>query len=301
MGYLSVIVLIPPSRPSFSARPRAGWTRFWRAITNPQAVAALKLTLGVSLAVVAINAVAGTTIAWVLVRDRFRAKSFVNALIDLPFALPTIVAGLTLLALYGTERALGVNIAYTRTAIVFALLFVTLPFVVRTVQPVLLELDAEMEEAARSLGAGLLGVFAGSLPEPAARDSLGYRAGFRPRRGRVRRRRPDLREPALPHRGRVGLHLRPDRERQRHRGRGCLGRAAHDLARRALRDRRPSPLGHEARRPMARVALRPSPRSPIWPRSSQHRSRSSSGARSSRTSTRRGRPRRRRRRCTRSG
>ena len=158
MGYLSVIVLIPLAAVVLRST-EGGLDAFWRAITNPQAVAALKLTLGVSLAVVAINAVAGTTIAWVLVRDRFRAKSFVNALIDLPFALPTIVAGLTLLALYGPKGPLGVNIAYTRTAIVFALLFVTLPFVVRTVQPVLLELDAEMEEAARSLGAGPLAVF----------------------------------------------------------------------------------------------------------------------------------------------
>ena len=94
---------------------------------------------------VAINAVAGTLIAWVLVRDSFRGKGIVNALIDLPFALPTIVAGLTLLALYGPRGPFGVNVAYTRTAIVLALLFVTLPFVVRSVQPVLLELDREME------------------------------------------------------------------------------------------------------------------------------------------------------------
>ena len=158
MGYLSVIVLVPLAAVVLRST-EGGLDAFWRAVTNPQAVAALKLTLGVSLAVVAINAVAGTTIAWVLVRDRFRGKAFVNALIDLPFALPTIVAGLTLLALYGPKGPLGVNIAYTRTAIVFALLFVTLPFVVRTVQPVLLELDAEMEEAARSLGAGPLAVF----------------------------------------------------------------------------------------------------------------------------------------------
>ena len=107
----------------------------------------------------AVNAVAGTTIAWVLVRDRFRGKAIVNALIDLPFALPTIVAGLTLLALYGPKGPIGVNVAYTRAGLVLALLFVTLPFVVRTVQPVLLELDGEMEEAARSLGAGPVGVF----------------------------------------------------------------------------------------------------------------------------------------------
>ena len=100
-----------------------------------------------------VNAVMGTVTAWVLVRDDFRGKTVVNALIDLPFALPTIVAGLTLLALYGPKSPVGINVAYTRTAIVLALLFVTLPFVVRTVQPVLLELDREVEEASRSLGA----------------------------------------------------------------------------------------------------------------------------------------------------
>ena len=95
----------------------------------------------------------GTLIAWVLVRDEFRGKRFVNALIDLPFALPTIVAGLTLLALYGPSGPVGINVAYTRVAVVLALLFVTLPFVVRAVQPVLMELDREVEEAAESLGA----------------------------------------------------------------------------------------------------------------------------------------------------
>jgi sulfate transport system permease protein len=96
----------------------------------------------------------GTLIAWVLVRDDFPGKSIVNVLIDLPFALPTIVAGLVLLALYGPQSPLGINIAYGRLSVVVALLFVTLPFVVRTVQPVLLELDQDMEQAAASLGAG---------------------------------------------------------------------------------------------------------------------------------------------------
>jgi sulfate transport system permease protein len=103
--------------------------------------------------------VLGTVTAWVLVRDDFRGKSLVNAVIDLPFALPTIVAGLVLLALYGPASPVGVDVQATRTAIFLALLFVTLPFVVRTVQPVLLELDTEMEEAARSLGAGEFAVF----------------------------------------------------------------------------------------------------------------------------------------------
>jgi sulfate transport system permease protein len=109
--------------------------------------------------VVLINAVSGTLIAWVLVRDEFPGKGFVNALVDLPFALPTIVAGLTLLAFYGPDSPIGVNVAFTQVSIVLALLFVTLPFVVRAVQPVLLELDREMEQAAESLGAGRATVF----------------------------------------------------------------------------------------------------------------------------------------------
>jgi len=132
---------------------------FWRAVSSRQSVAALELTFGASLLVVAVNAVAGTLLAWVLVRDDFRGKRFVNAIVDLPFALPTIVAGLTLLAIYGPKSPLGVNVAYTRVAIVLALLFVTLPFVVRAVQPVLIELDRDMEEAAASLGARPAAIF----------------------------------------------------------------------------------------------------------------------------------------------
>ncbi len=132
---------------------------FWSAVTTPQAVAALKLTLVSSLAVAAINAVTGTSIAWVLVRDRFPGKGLLNAVIDLPFALPTIVAGLTLLVLYGPSGPFGIDVAFTRVAILLALLFVTLPFVVRAVQPVLLELDREMEEAAASLGAKPTAIF----------------------------------------------------------------------------------------------------------------------------------------------
>jgi sulfate transport system permease protein len=130
-----------------------GPAAFWSVVSSRPAVAALELTLGASLLVAAVNAVAGTLIAWVLVRDRFPGKAAVNALIDLPFALPTIVAGITLLALYGPRSPLGVNVVATRAAVVLALAFVTLPFVVRSVQPVLLELDREMEEAAVSLGA----------------------------------------------------------------------------------------------------------------------------------------------------
>jgi sulfate/thiosulfate transport system permease protein len=128
-------------------------------VTSPAALASLKLTFGASVVVALVNAVMGTLIAWVLVRDDFPGKGLVNSLIDLPFALPTIVAGLTLLALYGPRGPIGINIAYTRMAIVAALLFVTLPFVVRSVQPVVHELDREMEEAAASLGAGGFTIF----------------------------------------------------------------------------------------------------------------------------------------------
>jgi sulfate/thiosulfate transport system permease protein len=158
MVYLSIVALIPLAA-VVSRSMDSGWDAFWDAVTNPQAVAALKLTVIASLIVVVINAVAGTAIAWVLVRDEFPGKGFVNSLIDLPFALPTIVAGLVLLALYGPDSPAGVNIAFTRASVVLALLFVTLPFVVRAVQPVLLELDVEMEEAAESLGATKATVF----------------------------------------------------------------------------------------------------------------------------------------------
>jgi sulfate transport system permease protein len=156
--YLSLIVLIPLAA-VVSRSLEDGFDTFWNAVTSPQAVAALKLTLIASLVVVAINAVTGTLIAWVLVRDDFRGKKFVNSIIDLPFALPTIVAGLTLLALYGPRGPVGIDVAYTRIAIGLALLFVTLPFVVRAVQPVLLELDRDMEEAAASLGASNFTIF----------------------------------------------------------------------------------------------------------------------------------------------
>jgi sulfate transport system permease protein len=150
--YLSVIVLIPLAAVAYRSFA-GGWDGFWQAVTHPQALAALRLSLVGSLVVAAINAVMGTIIAWVLVRDDFPGKGAVNALIDLPFALPTIVAGLTLIALYGARSPLGINIAYTRIAVILALLFVTLPFVVRAVQPVLDELDREMEQAATALGA----------------------------------------------------------------------------------------------------------------------------------------------------
>jgi sulfate transport system permease protein len=156
--YLSLIVLLPLAA-VLDESLSSGFGSFWDSVTGAQSLAALKLTVICSLIVVAINAVFGTIIAWVLVRDEFRGKALVNALIDLPFALPTIVAGLTLLTLYGADSPLGVDVAFTRVAVVLALAFVTLPFVARAVQPLLIEMDREMEEAATSLGAGGFTVF----------------------------------------------------------------------------------------------------------------------------------------------
>ncbi|MBO0886162.1 MAG: sulfate ABC transporter permease subunit CysT [Acidimicrobiales bacterium] len=155
--YLSLLVLLPLAAVVTNAFA-GGLGAFWRAVSQPEAVAALKLTLLSSLAVAAFNACAGTVIAWLLVRDQFPGKRLVGAVIDLPFALPTVVAGLTLLTLYGPHSPFGVNVAGNRLGVAAALAFVTLPFCVRSVQPVLAELDPEAEEAAASLGASSAGV-----------------------------------------------------------------------------------------------------------------------------------------------
>ena len=156
--YLSLLVVLPLTAVVWRSS-RDGWGVFWAAATQPQAVAALRVTFAVALAVAAGNVVMGTVIAWVLVRDEFPGKQVVNALIDLPFALPTIVAGITMLALYGANSPVGVDVGYTRAGVVLALAFVTLPFVVRSVQPVLMTMEPDMEEAARCLGAGPLASF----------------------------------------------------------------------------------------------------------------------------------------------
>jgi sulfate/thiosulfate transport system permease protein len=156
--YLSLMVLLPLAAVVDESLAN-GLSSFWTAVSGDRSVAALKLTIACSLIVVAINAVFGTIIAWVLVRDDFPGKGAVNALIDLPFALPTIVAGLTLLTLYGSDSPFGLNVAFTRIAIVMALCFITLPFVVRSVQPLLMEMDRDMEEASSSLGAGSFTTF----------------------------------------------------------------------------------------------------------------------------------------------
>jgi len=153
--YLSLIVLLPLAAVVWRSAA-GGRAAFWHEATAPQALAALKLTFLLSLGVTAINLVTGTLIAWVLVRDEFAGKRIVDALIDLPFALPTIVVGAVLLALYGQHSPVGLNLAYTRAGVLLALAFETLPFVVRAVQPVLLTMEPDMEEAARCLGAGPL-------------------------------------------------------------------------------------------------------------------------------------------------
>jgi sulfate transport system permease protein len=148
--FLSLVVLLPIAA-LLATGLRQG---FWDAVTAPQARASILFTVAVSLVVSVIDVVAGLLIAWLLVRDDFPGRGLVDALVDLPFALPTIVAGLTLLALYGQDSPLGLDLAYTRPGVALALLFVTLPFVVRALQPVLLDLDVEAEEAAATLGAG---------------------------------------------------------------------------------------------------------------------------------------------------
>jgi sulfate transport system permease protein len=156
--YLSVLVLLPLAALTDKAFSD-GIGHFWDQVTQPGAVKSLELTVGASLIVVIVNGFFGTILAWLLVRDEFPGKPALNAVIDLPFALPTIVASLILIELWGRQSPLGIDISLSRTAVVVALMFVTLPFVVRAVQPLLIELDREMEEAAASLGAGGLTIF----------------------------------------------------------------------------------------------------------------------------------------------
>ena len=153
--WLSLLVLIPLAAIVVTSAG-SGWSGYWDTITNGQTFAAVRLTVVQAAIVTALNVVMGTLIAWVLVRDRFFGKRVLDVVIDIPFALPTIVAGLVLLGLYGPSSPIGVHWAYTRMAVPLALAFVTLPFVVRTVQPVLGELDSDVEEAAASLGASRL-------------------------------------------------------------------------------------------------------------------------------------------------
>jgi sulfate/thiosulfate transport system permease protein len=163
--YLSLIVLIPLSAVLLKS-VSASWAHFWEVVTSPRVVASYRLTLGASLIAALISAAVGFLVAWVLVRYRFPGKAVVDALVDLPFALPTAVAGIALTSLY-TENGwlgryltpLGIKVAFTPLGVIVALTFIGLPFVVRSVQPVLADLDADVEEAAASLGASRWQVF----------------------------------------------------------------------------------------------------------------------------------------------
>jgi sulfate/thiosulfate transport system permease protein len=159
LTYLSLIVLIPLAALVLKTAT-LGWPDFWRLATDPRTVAALRISFGISMAAAAINAVFGLIVAWVLVRYEFPGRKFLDAFIDLPFALPTAVAGISLSAIYAPNgwigalvAPLGWKIAYTPVGILIALVFIGLPFVVRTLQPVLEDLDREVEEAAATLGA----------------------------------------------------------------------------------------------------------------------------------------------------
>ena len=163
--YLSLLVLIPLAM-IFYKTAGMGWASFWKAATDPRAVASYKLTFGASLAAALINAAFGLLVAWVLVRYKFPGRSLVDALVDLPFALPTAVGGIALTTVYAPNgwlgaplQKLGIKVAFTPLGITIALIFIGLPFVVRTVQPVLQELEVELEEAAMSLGAGRFQTF----------------------------------------------------------------------------------------------------------------------------------------------
>lgn len=158
MLWFSLLVLLPLS--AIVARAASGgWRQFFTVLQNPQTWNAVQLTVTQSLIVTLVNVVVGTVIAWVLVRDRFWGQRLLNVIIDVPFALPTVVAGLVLLGLYGPNSPIGVQWAFTPNAVTLALAFVTLPFIVRTVQPVLEELDTDVEQAAASLGANRTTIF----------------------------------------------------------------------------------------------------------------------------------------------
>jgi sulfate transport system permease protein len=165
LGYIGLMVVLPILAISIQAGGE-GLGLLWQDVVQPEALFSLRLTFLMALVMIILNAVTGTAMAWIMVRYRFPGQSLINALIDLPFAIPTIVTGLMLVVLYGPQSSIGtfltsygVEVIYAKPGIVLALLFVTFPFVVRTVQPVLMEMDQDMEEAAVTLGARRWRVF----------------------------------------------------------------------------------------------------------------------------------------------
>jgi sulfate transport system permease protein len=189
VGYVSLLILIPLATLVLSSAS-LGPAAFWAAVSSPRAVAAYRLSIWTALAGASINGVFGLIVAWVLVRYRFPGKRIVDALVDLPFALPTAVAGIALTSLYaengwigGLLAPTGIKVAYTPLGIVVALTFIGLPFVVRTVQPVLEDLEPEIEDAAAVLGAGraatlLRVVLPGVLPALATGFALSFARGL---------------------------------------------------------------------------------------------------------------------------
>jgi sulfate transport system permease protein len=165
MVYLSLLVLIPLSA-VFIRSLGLGWDHFWEAVTAPRVIASLRLSFGASLIAALLNAVFGLLVAWVMTRYTFPFRRLIDAMVDLPFALPTAVAGIALTALYAPNgwlgaflKPLGIDVAFTPLGIVVALTFIGLPFVVRTLQPVLEDLDKEVEQAAATLGASAVQTF----------------------------------------------------------------------------------------------------------------------------------------------
>lgn len=180
--WMSILVILPLAAVLLTSTSN-GFAAFVDTITSPAVAASIRLTVTMAAAATAVNTVLGTLVAWVLVRDRFAGRRLLSLVIDVPFALPTIVAGLVLIALYGSNSPLGITLAQTRWSIFIALLFVTLPFVVRAVQPVLEELDLDVEEAGASLGASKFTIFVRLIlpniaPAMAAGAALSFARGL---------------------------------------------------------------------------------------------------------------------------
>ena len=231
--WLSVIVLLPLAAIVWQAAG-GGWQAFWQSVTSNAAVESFRVTLVISAGVTVVNLVFGLLIAWLLVRDDFVGKRLVDAVIDLPFALPTIVASLVMLALYGNNSPVGLHLQHTSWGVAVALAFVTLPFVVRAVQPVLLELDRETEEAAASLGAnGLEDLYLGGTAVTDAGAVIRRGAGILAGDRRVRFGGPDRRRGAGQDRSVVAVDPDLDRKRRPHRRRLDIGCAAVALISRA--------------------------------------------------------------------
>ena len=262
--YLGIMVVLPMAALVIeSARP--GASAFVDAVRDPFAWHALKLTFLTASLMVVINAVTGTATAWVLVRYDFPGRGLVNALIDLPFAVPTVVTGVMLVVLYGPSSVIGTilgeygwGVIYHQPGIVLALLFVTYPFVIRSVQPVLMELDRAEEEAAATLGASAWTTFRRvTLARPVALDPHGLGALVRPGARRVRQRGDGGRQSADVGQDGPALHLRRGRERQPARGDGGLrGPARRLLADPARHQCRPAAVG-DPRWPLTRSGCRP--------------------------------------------